>query len=368
MPDPWNAPGVHKHLAASLFNPYSPMKLRLRAVPSLIGWGLKFLRNSSVARYMHAARAGYTLAVYSIAETEKLREALELQYDVATVGTMKVFRDKAAMAAPMKLAEALADLGLRYEILDAKSTIAEEPQLAKVHDSIAGALRFHDDESGDALLFCQALAAHVKERGATIRQNTTVSRVLVEHGRITGVEIDGGRLPGRRVVLAAGNGSAKLAKTVRLSLPIRPVKGYSVTVFRNGLADWPRVPVIDDAMHAAVVPIGDRLRMVGTAEFTGFDKRIRQARIDNLFELLRGLYPHIAERIDPGKAETWAGLRPMSADGLPFIGPAGPTGLFINSGHGHLGWTHAVGSAKLLVDQILEQSPTIDPAPYLPAR
>ena len=121
-------------------------------------------------------------------------------------------------------------------------------------------------------------------------------------------------------------------------------------------------------MHAAVIPLGDRLRVVGTAEFTGIEKQIRPQRINNLLNLLKGLYPHIYERIDLEQASEWMGFRPMSADGLPLIGAAGPKGLFLNTGHGHIGWTEAVGSAKVLVDQMLEQSPEIDPAPYLPSR
>lgn len=364
MPDPWNGPGVYRQLAASLFNPYSPMKLRISAVPSLIGWGLEFLRNSSAARHREATRASYALAAYSLAETSKLREALGLEYEAAAKGAMKVFRDAAALAAPKRIAEDLASRGLRYEVLDADAAVAVEPQLAAIRDSIAAALFYPDDETGDAHLFCKALAARVREHGGSIRCGVKVTRLVAQGGRIVGADTDAGRVQAQRVVLAAGNGSVPLARSVGLRVPIRPAKGYSVTIPRQPNVEWPRMPIIDDKMHAALVPIGDRLRLVGTAEFTGHDKRIRQSRVDNLFRLLENVYPHIAASVDRSTAQPWAGLRPMSSNGLPRIGPAGPEGLFLNAGHGHLGWTHAVGSAKLVVDQMLGATPALDPTPY----
>jgi D-amino-acid dehydrogenase len=368
MSDPWNGPGVYWQLAASLFNPYAPMKLRISAVPSLIGWGIDFLRNSSAARHRVATRASYVLAAYSLAETIKLREALGLEYDAASRGAMKVFRSAAALAGPKRIAEDLAGLGLRYEVLDADGAVAVEPQLASIRHSIAAALYFPDDATGDAHLFCRALADRIRQHGGSIHCGVRVKRLLLSQGgRIVGVETDAGRLEAQRVVLAAGNGSASLARTVGVRVPIRPAKGYSVTIPRQQNVEWPRLPVIDDMMHAVVVPLGDRLRLVGTAEFAGHDKSIRQSRIDNLFRLLQNVYPHIAASIDRSTAQPWAGLRPMSSNGLPCIGPVGPQGLFLNAGHGHLGWTHSVGSARLLVDQMLGVTPAIDPAPYRPA-
>lgn len=365
MPDPWNGPGVYRQLAASLFNPYSPMKLRLRAVPSLMRWGIEFLRNSSAIRHRAATRASYALAAYSVAETRKLREMLGLVYDAAAPGSMKVFRDADALAGPKKIAESIADLGLRYEILDPDAAVAAEPQLAWTRSSIVAALRFPDDETGDAHLFCRALADRIRQHGGNIRCGVRVKRLVKQGERVAGVETDRGRIEADRVVLAAGNGSVPLAQTVGLRVPVRPAKGYSVTIKRGAGSEWPRMPIIEDMMHAALVPIGDRLRLVGTAEFTGHDKRIHRARIDNLFRLLEVVYPHIAADVDRSSAQSWTGLRPMSSNGLPRIGPAGPTGLFVNTGHGHLGWTHAVGSAKLLVDQMLGAKPALDPAPYL---
>lgn len=366
MPDPWNGPGVYRQLAASLFNPYSPMKLRIGAVPSLIGWGIEFLRNSSAARHREATRASYALATYSVAETSKLRETLGLEYDAAATGSLKVFRDAAALAGPQRIADYLTDLGLRYEVLDADGAVNAEPQLAPIRKNIVAALRFPDDETGDAHRFCRALADRVRQHGGVIRCGVTVTRLVTQGGRVLAVETDQGRIETRRIVLAAGNGSVPLARTVGLRIPIRPAKGYSVTIRRDAKVDWPRTAVIDDTMHAALVPIGDRLRLVGTAEFAGHDKRVRQTRVDNLFRLLENVYPHIAASVDRSTAQPWAGLRPMSSNGLPRIGPAGPEGLFLNSGHGHLGWTHAVGSAKLLVDQMLGTTPALDPTPFRP--
>jgi len=170
-------------------------------------------------------------------------------------------------------------------------------------------------------------------------------------------------------VLATGIDVPGLTRPLGLSLPIKPVKGYSLTVDATPLeGEGPGLPVVDDHMHAAVSPLGDRLRFVGTAEFTGRDKRIRQVRIENLFALFERLFPHLVGRVDRSTALSWTGLRPMSADGAAFVGPSGVDGLWINGGHGHMGWTMTAGSARLLVDLMHGKDPAIDPRPFDPRR
>jgi D-amino-acid dehydrogenase len=368
MADPWNAPGIYRQLAISLFDPHSPMKVRLHAVPGLVHWGLKFLRNSRPSVHRDATRASYLLAANSIARLRELRTELSLEYHADASGTMKVFRTDMAMAGSLAVARDLANLGLRFETLTGAGAVAAEPQLAPIADRITGALLFPADESGDALQFCRTLKAHILRCGGEIRTGQRVSRLVSTNNVISGVVVGNERLAARRVVVAAGNGTRRLVFSTGLSLPIAPAKGYSITVQRNGLGDWPRLPVVDDDLHAAVVPIGDRLRIAGTAEFTGEDTRITRERIDMLFNLLDSVYPHISRRVDRGTAHCWAGLRPMSADGLPFVGATNVSGLYVNAGHGHLGWTLAMGSAHLLADLIAGREPDIDPGPYRPGR
>jgi len=368
MSDPWNGPGVHKHMMASLFDPYSPMKVHPKAIPSLFFWGLKFLRNSTKKSHRAATEANYHLTKYSVEKTKMLREKLGLNYDSAEGGTVKLFRHKEAMAAPLALAKKMTKLGLIYHELDAEQTVALEPQLFGVRDQICSALYFPTDERGDAYLFCKELEREFILSGGIIRKNVSVSSFVVKKDAVTGVESDQGVIQADKVVVAAGNQSPDLLKTAHLSIPIKPVKGYSVTLGLYDNITMPAIPVIDDSMHAAVTPLGKRLRIAGTAEFIGFDTRIEQKRIDNLFTILEGLYPHIASQISRQDAQTWAGLRPMSCDGKSFIGPSKIKGLYLNTGHGHLGWTMAMGSAYLLADLLESRTTEIDAQPFQATR
>jgi len=367
MSDPWNNPGVGRHLASSLFNPHSPMKLRLRAVPSLAVWGLRFLRNSTPRRHRAATLASHGLAVRSVERTWELGETLGLSYDASDIGTLKIFDSRDEMGEALLIAKLLETQGLAFRVLDADEVVGVEPQLADVRSRIAGGIHFPDDRCGDANLFTHALADEAVRLGAEIQSGVRVNRVLTEADRVTGVATSQGRLPTRRVVLAAAHASVGLAGRVGVRLPIKPVKGYSLTFEVRG-APRPRIPVIDEAMHAAVVPLGERLRVVGTAEFTGHDMRLHPRRIENLERLFARLYPALVSHIDPATTVPWTGLRPVTPDGLPHVGSSRVTGLWINSGHGHLGWTMAVGSAGLLVDLMLDKTPDVDPQPFRVAR
>jgi len=369
MPEPWNGPGVHKHLIASLFDARSPMKLHVSALPSLLSWGIRFLYNSSEELHWAAARANYALASYSIRSTRDLRERLQLPYAAFTVGTMKVFRHGPAMERPTAFARMLAHDGLRYRVLDRDAATEVEPQLAPVRDAIAGALYFPDDEGGDAHLFCRQLADRFVAAGGQLRTGARVERIVTGRGQVAGAETTQGRIETRRVVVAAGHQTPDLLRALGLYLPIQPVKGYSVTIDLPGLAERsPRIPVIDDAAHAAVVPVGSRLRCAGIAEFAGTDRTIDGRRIDGLFNLMTRLYPRITEGVDRRSARPWTGLRPISSDGVPFVGPTRIPGLYVNAGHGHLGWTLAVGSARLLADMLQDSPTAIDPHSYRATR
>ena len=364
MPDPWNGPGVGRHLAASLFDPRSPMKLHVGAIPGLARWGIGFLRNSRAARHSAATLANYRLAAHSLAHTRALRDELQLDYDAATRGTMKVFADSVSMAGPLALARQLQPLGLQVNVLDRDGALAMEPQLAAAGHHIGGALHYPQDEVGDARRFTLQLADHARRLGVAVRCGVRVTGLAVEGGRVVGVHTSAGDHTGA-VIIAGGVDSPRLVRQIGVRLPIAPAKGYSLTIDATALGDRaPRLPVIDDAMHAAVVPLGKRLRLVGTAEFAGHDTRIDQVRIDNLRHLFRRLYPQLAAELPAAGGQAWAGLRPMSSDGVPFIGPSATAGLWLNCGHGHLGWTMAAGSAQLLAAQFTGQPGELDPAPY----
>lgn len=368
MPEPWNGPGVFGHLAASLFDPRSSMRLRWHAIPSLTAWGLRFLRASTPAQHFAACTDNYRLAAWSLQRTAELTDALGLEYDRGTRGTFSIFRDQKGFEVKEAVCRHVASLGMEYRVLSPGETVAFEPALAAIEDRIHCSVHYPDDHHGDAHRFCRALLPHYDAAGGRVEFDTEVRSLVVDAGGVRGVETSRGDRDASQVVVAAGVHSPAMLSGVGISLPVKPVKGYSVTVETGSTEGLPALPVIDDSMHACLTPFGSRLRMVGTAEFTGFDTRIDPVRTDNLLRLFRELLPDVAARVSTDDATLWAGLRPMSYDGRPFIGATDVQGLFVNSGHGPLGWTMAAGSAELLADVMTGQEPRIDPAPFRLAR
>jgi len=364
MSDPWNSPGVGAHILSSLFDPGAPMKLRLNTVPGLAFWGMAFLRNSTPARHAAATLANFRLADYSTRQTLRLVDKLDVAMDRNDRGTMKLFANEAAMATPVRLARMLEPSGLDFQVLDAAGAVAIEPALSAVADRIHGALYYPDDGVGDARKFTVQVAAAARQSGGRMALGAKVGgiRRLADGGFAVSTGV--ADITARRLVLAAGTATPELARPFGVNLPIKPAKGYSLTYDMAHAVDRPSMAVVDDAMHAAVVPLGDRIRVVGTAEFAGDDRRVESRRIENLARLFERLYPAVAVQLDRGRAEAWAGLRPMSADGRPFIGATRVPGLWINAGHGHLGWTMAVGSSRLLTQLMLDDSSEIDPSPF----
>jgi D-amino-acid dehydrogenase len=364
LADPWNSPGVHKHLFESLFKPHSAMKLRLRAIPGLTYWGLEFLRNSTPARHARAMLEGFRLASYSLQRTHKLAADLGIGYDARASGFLKVFANRDEMSQSLGFCRILEEHGLRWRVLDTDGVLELEPSLAQAADRIAAGIFYPDEAMGDARTFTQGLADRAVSLGARVCTSMRVDEIIVSKGRVSGV-IAGGEFIEGDVVIAAGVGSPLLSRSVGLSLPVKPAKGYSLTLDASGfLGELPGRPVVDQHMHAAVTPLGTRLRLAGTAEFTGLDAGIRRERIDNLFLLFERLFPHLAPRVDRSSATPWAGFRPMSADGRPFIGPGPIDGLWINTGHGHMGWSMASGSARLLCDMMQGRETMMDASPF----
>jgi len=364
MPEPWNGPGVLKHLAASLFNPRASLRVRPQTVPSLFGWGLRFLQHSSPRRFLAATTDNYRLARYSLDKTVEVTESLGLDYCRGTNGTLSVFRRAENLEEKLAVCKHVTGLGMRHQMLSPEEVVKLEPILAPVEDRIHRGIHYPDDNHGDAHQFCRALEPHFERAGGRLESGVQVERLIVDGQRIAGIEATDGERNADRVVVAAGSHSTKLLATCHVALPVRPAKGYSLTVDVEDAAALPKLPVIDDSMHACMTPLGNRLRLVGTAEFAGFDTQIDPRRADYLYSLLETLLPELAGKTDQKAAKAWVGLRPMSHDGRPFIGETGVRGLYVNSGHGPLGWTQAVGSAYVLADLLTGNRPTIEAAPF----
>jgi len=364
MADPWNSPGVFWKLLRWLGRENSPMLLRLRAVPSLVGWGLRFIRYSSPRHYRDNTLRNARLALYSLHALKELRAGTRIEYDGATVGTLRLFRRHSEMEEARVLVDWLGQHGVHSRTLDREATIAMEPALAPIAQDLVGAIHYPDDEHGDAFRFCDGLARTAQERGVRFLYGANVTYLRRKGGRITVVGGETQSWEADAVVVAAGSYSPKLVESLDIKVPVQPVKGYSITVPLDGAARAPRIPILDDELHAVAVPLANRMRVAGTAEFTGFDRTVTPARIENLRYLLARTYPEIAKVSPPERTSSWAGLRPMSCDGVPIIGGTACENLFLNTGHGPLGWTMAVGSGRVLADLMTGRTPEIDLAPY----
>jgi D-amino-acid dehydrogenase len=366
MAEPWNMPGSWRVLLASLGRSDAALQLRLKALPSLAGWGMAFLRNSRPATFEQSARSNLRLALYSLCVMEQLRKETGIEYGHAAPGSLKIFRDPAALDQAAAGAERLLAEGLGFRKLSPVETVELEPALAPIEAQLAGALHYEVDETGDAYRFCVALAGCARARGVDFRFGTPVSSLETRAGRVTAAVSEGRRFEADRYLVAAGSYSTPLLRSAGVRLPVQPAKGYSVTF--NGQRAEPalRIPVIDDHLHAALVPLDGALRVAGTAEFAGYDHTLHPGRIQNLIGLVRQVLPQ--SQYDLASARPWCGLRAMSADGVPIIGPTRLPNLFVNTGHGHLGWTMAAGSAQLLSELIAGEAASVDPSPYHPNR
>lgn len=361
MPEPWNAPGCWRTLLASLGRSDSPMQLRARALPALTHWGLAFLRNSSTVRYQRNVIRNLRLALYSLQVMASIRRDTAIEYGRTARGTLRLFREAAALDRALA-ASPLASEGLTFRRLSKEQTLELEPALAPAASKFVGSIHYPVDETGDAHRFCRGLAEQARREGVQFRFGTEVLSIEVEAGRVTAIVGAGERFEADKYLVAAASYSTPLLKSVGIDLPVQPVKGYSVTFDHPPQADSLRIPIIDDDFHAVVVPLEGAIRVAGTAEFAGYDRSPNPPRTRNLLKLLQQVLPQL--HFDVAAAKSWCGLRPVSSDGVPIIGPTALSNLAVNTGHGPLGWTMAAGSAELLADLIDGRPPAVDPSSY----
>jgi len=286
MADPWNVPGIYKHLLPIPGGKPSPMLLRLSALPALMGWGLSFLRNSSVTRYQVNMQRNLQLANYSMKVLDQLLASGVLEYALTQKGTLKVFSERTEMLAVAAHLQPLIAQGLVVNSLDSDGLVGLEPALAPVRERYCGGLHFPADKSGDAQLFCQQLALACRQAGVEFQLGTAVDQLIIEKQVCRGIVAGGSSWRADQTVVALGPWSPLLTRTAGLKLPIRPVKGYSISLNTSSWSERPTLPVIDEGLHAAITPMGDTLRVAGTAEFAGYDLSLNKARIDNLIHLL----------------------------------------------------------------------------------
>ncbi len=342
---PWSSPGALKLMLSYMGRDDAPLLLRPMDIPKLGLWGLRFALNCRPAKYRESARLLSNFARESLEELEGLLSQSNVDYSLSRGGLIQVYRDKFGVQSRDLYAQFLERMGIESTMLDSGGVVELEPSLEPIAPSIRAGLLLPNDAWGNAHQFSTAIDAAGRSLGVTYRYGVKADGLRRSGGSVEGVETSVGFLPASRVVLCGGPLTPALLASLGISVPICPVKGYSISLAKSEIGFLPNHPIVDDHAHLGVTPLGDQLRIAGTVEFAGFDRTIRPSRIDNLKRAVLNLFPEMKL---PDDISPWAGLRPMTPDGLPVIDATGVEGLYINSGHGALGWTLACASARLV--------------------
>ncbi len=360
--EPWANPATPAKILRWLGREDSPLLWRLRADPVQWAWGLRFLVECLPARTRANIVAILRLALYSRGLLKSLRPALGLAYDQLERGILHFYTDPAEFEHAIPQAELMRRYGCDRRVKTAAECLAIEPALAQSTLPIVGGTYTADDESGDAHKFAVALARHAQARGVAFRHGAAVAAIEAEGGRIARVRLAGGEaLSADAYVVALGSHSPLLLAPLGVRIPVYPAKGYSATIPLAPGEVAPTVSLTDDGAKIVFSRLGERLRVAGTAEFAGYDLSLNETRCRALVRRTEAIFPGLAGRAG---IEFWTGLRPATPSNVPVVGPTRYSNLWVNTGHGTLGWTMACGTGRLIADLVGGRAPEIDPAPY----
>ena len=354
---PWAAPGVPLKALKWLFQRHAPLSIRPGVHPGQYLWLLQMLRNCTAARYAVNKARMVRLSDYSQECINELGRATGISYEGRALGTTQLFRTQQQLDAAAKDIAVLREYGVPYEVLDRAGIIKVEPALAATADKLVGALRLPQDQTGDCQLFTRKLALLAAEAGVEFRYGTSVAGLVRDGERIAGARIGDKLETADAYVVALGSYSPQLLAPLGLRLPVYPLKGYSLTVPITDPAHAPTSTILDESYKIAVTRFDDRIRVGGMAEVMGYDLSLNPRRRATLELVVNDLYPHGG---DLSRAEFWTGLRPATPDGTPVVGATPYRNLYLNTGHGTLGWTMAAGSGRYLTDLIDGKQPAID--------
>lgn len=360
---PWASPDVPLKALKWLFQRHAPLSLKPDFTRWQCQWIAQFLSNCSLERYELNKSRMVRLAEYSRDCLRRLRAETGLHYEQRSQGTLQVFRTQKQLAAEAKDIAVLERMGVPFEHLDAAGCVRIEPALVHVQDALLGGLYLPGDETGDCQLFTTQLAAKAQALGVKFRQETQIHRLLTQQSQLLGVEVQTASgvevLQADHYVVALGSYSRQLSQALGLNLPVYPVKGYSLTVPLINATAAPVSTVMDETYKVAITRFDQRIRVGGMAELHGFDLSLNPSRRATLKFVFNGLFPYAG---DVAQAQFWTGLRPMTPDGTPLIGQASAAypNVWLNTGHGTLGWTMACGSGQVLADLMAQETPAIE--------
>nr|WP_202334455.1 D-amino acid dehydrogenase [Mesorhizobium sp. L-8-3] len=353
---PWAGPGVPVKAVKWLLMRHGPLAVRPKLDPAMWSWLFKMLRNCTSARYAVNKARMVPIAEYSRDCLRDLRSETGIAYDERSKGTLQLFRTQQQLDGIGGDVEVLGKFGVPFEVLDPAGCIAAEPALAHVRGKFVGGLRLPGDETGDCHMFTGRLAGLVSDT-VDFRYGTAVREILTDGRRVKAVRTDSGLVEADVFVVAMGSYSPLLLRPLGIRIPVYPVKGYSLTIPIRDEGGAPVSTVMDETYKVAITRLGDRIRVGGTAEIAGYDLALRGSRrgaLEHSFSDLFGRGGSV------GEATFWTGLRPMTPDGTPIIGGTSIANLYLNTGHGTLGWTMACGSGRIIADIISGQQPEID--------
>ncbi|KWK53942.1 amino acid dehydrogenase [Burkholderia stagnalis] len=352
---PWAAPGVPLKAVKWMFEKHAPLAIRLDGTRFQLQWMWQMLRNCTTERYAVNKGRMVRLAEYSRDCIQALRADTGIEYEGRSGGTLQLFRTQQQLDGAAKDIAVLRDANVPFELLSPAELKNAEPALAAVSHKLTGGLRLPGDETGDCQLFTTRLAALAEGLGVKFRYNTPIDALAIAGGKIAGMQCGSETVRADAYVVALGSYSTRFISNL-MKIPVYPLKGYSITAPIVDEAAAPVSTVLDETYKIAITRFDRRIRVGGMAEIVGFDKRLRDARRETLEMCVNDLFPGGG---DTSKATFWTGLRPMTPDGTPIVGRTPVSNLFLNTGHGTLGWTMSCGSGQLIADLISGKMPAI---------
>lgn len=351
---PWAAPGIPFKAVKWMFQHHAPLAINIDGSMWQLQWMAQMLKNCNPQSYAVNKERMMRVAEYSRDCLRDLRTKTGINYENRSRGTLQVFRNDAQLEAVQRDIQVLKECGVDFDLLNAQELARVEPALAHT-DKLVGGLHLPNDETGDCYLFTNALAKLAQDLGVEFKFDQNVENLIVEGDEIKGVMVNGAVLTADRFVLAFGSYSRDFLKPLALNLPVYPVKGYSLTIPIIDPALAPQSTVLDETYKVAITRFDQRIRVGGMAELSGFNLGLNEDRRATLEMVTQDLFPGG----DLQQASFWTGLRPMTPDSTPIIGATQYKNLFLNTGHGTLGWTMACGSGKLISDLVMNHRPDI---------
>jgi len=352
----WSSPRAPMILLKSVLLKDQALRFKFSADPKLYTWSWLFLMECTAAKARRNTLLKHRLAAYSQTVLRDVIADEDIDYDRNDRGIVYFHRSQQALDKGVEHMKLLESDGQEIKVLDRDGVVALDPSLASAREKIAGGIYCPTDETGDPAKFTRALAARVVARGGAIHTGTTITGIETSGDGVTQVLTDKGAFKGDAYVLALGSHSPKLAGKIGINLPIYPIKGYSLTIPVGNRPSPPTIASVDEHNLVAISRFGDRIRVTATAEFAGYDTSHKPADFAFMKSVTQELYP---EGADYDRAEMWAGLRPMTPNNLPAFGRRRLRNLYLNTGHGHIGWTMSHGSARITADLIAGKTPAI---------